>query len=63
MDKLIRPSVSKILLRLLFIAGTVYAVCSLKMRTLFLIDKKQMFTTIGFTVAIALLIFWGLSHQ
>lgn len=63
MDKLIKPSFPKIVLRLLFVGGTLYAMCSKSMRDLFLIERKKMFITIGMTLTVSLLLFVILMNQ
>lgn len=46
MDRLIKPSIPKIVLRLLFVAGTLFALCRQNMRSLFSIERKKMVLTL-----------------
>lgn len=63
MDKLIKPSIPKIFLRLLFVAGTLFAMCRQNMRSLFLIEQRKMTVTIAITVVVSVLVFIGLMNQ
>jgi hypothetical protein len=63
MDKLIKPSIPKIVLRLLFAAGTLFAMCRQNMRSLFSIDRKKMALTISITAVVSVLVFIGLMNQ
>jgi hypothetical protein len=63
MDDAFRPSMPKIFIRLIFVAGTLYAMCSQKLRVLFSIASRKMFITIGITVAVSFLVFLGLMNQ
>jgi len=59
-DEVYHPSLPKIVLRLVFVAGTFYVMCTQKIRDYFLITKNKMFLTVGITVFIFFLLFLAL---
>jgi hypothetical protein len=63
MDKLTKPSLPKILLLLVFVGGTLYAVSLQKLRSLFFIEQKKMFLTVGITIVVSFLVYVGLMNQ